>query len=224
MTTEPAEAPGRRAHNREKRRRVIMETAARILVEEGADALVIRKLADAADTTPRTIYVIFGSKEGLLRAMFSDLTGLPHSFMINEEDHLSDILAKMGSFLDRIAAQADIMRPLIFALQYAGLNTERMAMENEMVAVLKASLDSSITSGELSSLTTSSHVAHQLVMTVIQALRRWSQRAMPDMALRPFALYGMTLLLIGAATDDSRKSLQPSLKNYQAELDDLFSG
>ena len=223
MTTEPAEAPGRRAHNREKRRRAIMEAAARILVEHGADGLVIRKLADAADTTPRTIYVIFGSKEGLLRAMFSDLSGLPHSFMINEDDHLSDILAKLGSFLDKIAGQVDIMRPLVFALQYAGLNAERVAMEDEMVAVLKASLDSSITSGELSNLTTSSHVAHQLVMTLIQGLRRWSQRGMPDMALRPFTLYGMTLLLIGAATEEGRRSLQPALKNYQAELDELFA-
>lgn len=47
----------------------IVDAAARILREEGADALTTRRVAAAAGTQAPTIYRLFGDKDGLLRAV-----------------------------------------------------------------------------------------------------------------------------------------------------------
>jgi AcrR family transcriptional regulator len=61
---------GRPKEHGEETRERLLETAGRILAEEGAGAVSVRRLADEAGTSTRAIYSLFGSKEGLLAAMF----------------------------------------------------------------------------------------------------------------------------------------------------------
>ena len=61
---------GRPREHGEETREQLLETAARILSEEGVDAVSVRRLAHEAGTTTRAIYSLFGSKEGLLTALF----------------------------------------------------------------------------------------------------------------------------------------------------------
>ena len=46
-----------------------LAAAERILDEEGLQALSLRRLAEAADTTTRAVYSLFGSKDGLIVAL-----------------------------------------------------------------------------------------------------------------------------------------------------------
>lgn len=48
----------------------LLEAAARTVHERGADAVSVRGLAEEIGTTTRAIYTLFGSKEGLMRALY----------------------------------------------------------------------------------------------------------------------------------------------------------
>jgi AcrR family transcriptional regulator len=50
----------------------LLAAAARLLSEEGADAVSVRRVAAEADTTTRAVYSLFGGKEGLLRRLYHD--------------------------------------------------------------------------------------------------------------------------------------------------------
>jgi AcrR family transcriptional regulator len=52
--------------------RDLLAAAERLLAEGGPEQLSVRRVADAAGTTPRAIYTVFGSKDGLLRALFRE--------------------------------------------------------------------------------------------------------------------------------------------------------
>ena len=51
-------------------RQLLLGAAARRLRDDGVDALSLRRLVDDVDTTTRAVYAVFGSKEGLLRALY----------------------------------------------------------------------------------------------------------------------------------------------------------
>jgi AcrR family transcriptional regulator len=61
---------GRPREHGEETREQLLEAAARLLTEEGPSAVSVRRLAQEVGTSTRAIYSLFGSKEGLLTAMF----------------------------------------------------------------------------------------------------------------------------------------------------------
>jgi AcrR family transcriptional regulator len=57
---------GRPREHNEETRAALLEAAERIVAEGGPTALSVRAVADAAGTTTRAVYSVFGSKDGLL--------------------------------------------------------------------------------------------------------------------------------------------------------------
>jgi AcrR family transcriptional regulator len=57
---------GRPREHNEETRAALLEAAERIVAEGGPAALSVRAVADAAGTTTRAVYSLFGSKDGLL--------------------------------------------------------------------------------------------------------------------------------------------------------------
>jgi AcrR family transcriptional regulator len=63
---------GRPKEHSEETRGRLLDTASRLLGDEGPSALSIRRLADEVGSTTRAIYSLFGSKEGLLSALYRE--------------------------------------------------------------------------------------------------------------------------------------------------------
>lgn len=57
---------GRPKEHNEATRTALLEAAERLVAERGSSALSVRAVAEAADTTTRAVYSLFGSKDGLL--------------------------------------------------------------------------------------------------------------------------------------------------------------
>jgi AcrR family transcriptional regulator len=57
---------GRPREHNEATRAALLEAAERLVAERGPSALSVRAVADAAGTTTRAVYSLFGSKDGLL--------------------------------------------------------------------------------------------------------------------------------------------------------------
>src|SRR5690606_27263791 len=80
----------------------LLDEAERLLAEGGVEAVAVRPVADAADTTTRAVYSLFGSKQGMLQALaergyllLADLVnGLPLT-----DDPVADVMAAgLGGF------------------------------------------------------------------------------------------------------------------------------
>jgi AcrR family transcriptional regulator len=84
-----------REHSEETRARVL-DAASRLLSEEGVSGVSVRRVADAAGTTTRAIYSLFGGKEGLLKQLFHDAAATMtryHEEVPPQDDPVAEILA-----------------------------------------------------------------------------------------------------------------------------------
>jgi AcrR family transcriptional regulator len=87
---------GRPRLHDETTERELLTAAEALLAAEGAEAISVRRLAEAAGTSARAIYSVFGDKAGLMRALFDeafvalqhDLDALPMT-----DDPLADVVA-----------------------------------------------------------------------------------------------------------------------------------
>jgi AcrR family transcriptional regulator len=62
----------RRRLSREERHRQLLDVAWRLVREEGTDALTLPRLSDEADVTKPVVYDHFGTRNGLLIALYRD--------------------------------------------------------------------------------------------------------------------------------------------------------
>ena len=107
-----------RLHDKSTERDLI-RAAERLLATEGAEGLSVRRLAQAAGTSARAIYSVFGSMEGLLGALFreaflaliSDLDAQPPT-----DDPIADLIA-LGDQGFRVWA---LKRPALYGLVFGG--------------------------------------------------------------------------------------------------------
>lgn len=71
MSPQPPVSPRRRLP-REERTRQLLEVAWQLIGDEGTDALTLGKLAEAAGVTKPVVYDHFGTRNGLLAALYED--------------------------------------------------------------------------------------------------------------------------------------------------------
>lgn len=62
----------RRIREKEERKKIILETTKRLIIEKGADSFSMQDVADAAELSKATLYLYFESKEAILVEIFRD--------------------------------------------------------------------------------------------------------------------------------------------------------
>src|SRR6478735_9667665 len=72
MSSQNAEQPRRQRLTREDRQRQLIETAWRIVGDEGTDALTLGRLAERAGVTKPVVYSHFPTRSALLIALYRD--------------------------------------------------------------------------------------------------------------------------------------------------------
>lgn len=86
---------------KEERRRQLLETALAIVREEGTDALTLARLAERAGVTKPIAYEHFGTREGLLIALFKAhddrTTEAVHAALGRGPETLEDVVAIIAS-------------------------------------------------------------------------------------------------------------------------------
>jgi len=89
-------APSRTRMTREQRNRQLMDTAWKMVREEGTDALTLGRLAEEAQVTKPVVYDHFGTREGLLAALYREFDQRQISLMETS-------LAEGGTTLPKVA-------------------------------------------------------------------------------------------------------------------------
>src|SRR5689334_1169393 len=95
------QSPGREAQAAETKKRVLA-AAKKLFQEEGFEFVTIDKVAKAAEVSSPTIYALFQSKRGMLRALMDE--ALP----VEEFEHLVEITRNVKSPQERLKMSAKI--------------------------------------------------------------------------------------------------------------------
>lgn len=120
MTT-PSDAPSRRRLPRAARARQLLETSWMLIAEEGTDALTLGRLAEAAGVTKPVVYDHFGTREGLLVALYEDYdarqTALFDAAIAAAESTLQDKATAFASaYVDCVMTQGREIQGVLAAL------------------------------------------------------------------------------------------------------------
>jgi len=121
MSSPDIEQPRRQRLTREDRQRQLIETAWRIVGEEGTDALTLGHLAERAGVTKPVVYSHFVTRNGLLIALYRDFDGREYAIMEAALDGSEGTLAgKAGaiasSYVDCVLTQGREIPGVVAAL------------------------------------------------------------------------------------------------------------
>ena len=108
---------GRPREHDERTRARLLEAASRILAVEGSAALSVRRIANEVGTTTRAIYSLFGSKQGLVRALCHDgFAALDRrvAAVVPTDDPAADLTAMLAAY--RASA---LERPDLYQVMFA---------------------------------------------------------------------------------------------------------
>lgn len=121
MSSPGTEQPRRQRLTREQRQRQLIETAWRIVGEEGTDALTLGRLAERAGVAKPVVYSHFATRSGLLIALYRDFDAREFAVMDAAlEASEASLAGKAGaiasSYVDCVLAQGREIPGVVAAL------------------------------------------------------------------------------------------------------------
>lgn len=121
MSSPAPDQPRRQRLTREQRQRQLIDTAWRIVGEEGTDALTLGRLAERAGVAKPVVYSHFATRSGLLIALYRDFDAREFAVMDAAlEDSEASLAGKAGaiasSYVDCVLAQGREIPGVVAAL------------------------------------------------------------------------------------------------------------
>jgi AcrR family transcriptional regulator len=119
-----------REHGPKTRERILI-AADRLLAEQGTEALSMRRIADEVGTTTRAVYSLFGGKDGLLNALYTQLADTLlklHNGIEPSADPVSELLP-----LSLAYRNSALRHPNLYQLMF-GINTPGFVPDAREVA------------------------------------------------------------------------------------------
>ena len=112
----------RKRLTREQRLEQLLDVARRLAAEEGTDALTLGRLAEAAGITKPTVYDHFGTREGLLTALYQDFEArqnllIDAAMAAGEASLAGKARAIADSYLDCVLAEGREIPGVLAALE-----------------------------------------------------------------------------------------------------------
>lgn len=118
---------GRPREHDERTGEALLDVAERFLAERGEAAVTVRAVADAADTTTRAVYAVFGSKQGLTGALagrgYRLLAGWVRELDVTADPAADLVEVGIGGFR-RFA----LSRPHLFRLTFERISAQTVAL------------------------------------------------------------------------------------------------
>jgi AcrR family transcriptional regulator len=135
VNRKPAASHSRRRLTREERYRQLLDVAWSVVREEGTDALTLGRLSQRAEVAKPVVYDHFGTRSGLLAAMYSEFDARQHALMdaaLEKGRATLEDRAKViaSSYVDCVLAQGHEIPEVIAALA-GSPELERVKREGE---------------------------------------------------------------------------------------------
>jgi AcrR family transcriptional regulator len=202
----------------ERRERIL--DAARRLIRSAGTGFSMRALAEESQVSLATPYNLFGSKGGvldaLLNASLDNVDRATHTF--RSTDPIERVLEVAGIAADVYARDPAFYQPLMQFLLGAREVVHRPRFIARSLALWNRTVQAAVRHRLVSADVAAGPLARQLMINFAGVLELWIHEELDEDGLRDQALYGSTLLLLGAALPTARGRLVKRLDAIARKL------
>ncbi len=216
VETTLAQAVGARVRARSTRR--ILDAARQLIDVDGVDSFSMRRLADSADVSVRTIYNLFGDKQGLLAALVRD------SF-----DAMEVVVGELGAtdpierIWEAVTVSVEVNCQYVPRAVVAAITTDTRLQRDVASywpghAMTLDALESATRSRALRADIGPAALMEQAGIVFMHLLWRWSQGEIDQDELTAAALHAFDVCLLAVATPATRTRLLAHVDGLQSRL------
>ena len=189
----------------EKRRRIIVTAAQRLIAEQEESAFTIRKLARAADVSVATIYNLIGDRNEVLLAVCKELTNQIRQDITDPDT--DDVILIIETRLEQLINLTKI-REKVFRSSYTAFDllSQQKAFQSETNEMQKASEEDwteliriAQNAGSLKSQLPAELIGKQIYRVYLSATKDWAYRRMSFKDYRTTARLGVYVALLADA-------------------------
>lgn len=211
MTT-PSAAAARGARRRERTRVAVLDAAEQLLSERSPDDIRIEEVAAEAGISPASVYVHFGTKEGLVAAVVQRLLAIAVDALMGaytaEGTAFDQVIASGRAYIDLLVKHPALTRYIVVnGLREPESDIERLVAEK--IALLRGEFETriqaAVDAGEMTQPTDSRLVSYFLFGAwngvASLALRKDGSRLEPD-EVEAAVLGAIQVLIEGAAPQE----------------------
>ncbi len=177
---------GRPRLHDEATRKNLLRAGAALVAKEGANAVSVRRIADAAGTSTRAVYSVFGGKKGLIAALcregFVELLRAVEKLPRTGDPARDLVRAGIGGFRRFALAQPDLFHFVFERLQRDERTPADLAVGGEALAMLRDRVQRLADAGLLADhsvelAATAFHALCQGLVSMELQERRWDSRS-----------------------------------------------
>ncbi len=192
----------------------------------------MRRLAQQAQVSTRTLYNLYGAKEDIVYALMSETMASIDEILQESSD--PDPLARSYTLtrlsVERLLEGEELHRNLIRASKLEPGSSREPLLIAQMRSMHEILLGQAREQGQLRPGFSPRVLAHQLVITYGQGVRFWGNGVLDRHSLRVHSLHSWGLVLLGAVTDSAREpiaavvaELHPEAERVIDRLEELFA-
>jgi len=201
-----------------KRKRRILDSARRLIVEGGVDALAMRQLAEGAQVSVRTLYNLFGNKDDILDALVAELL---HELDRTIEglvlgDPVERCKAIVRVSIDRLIQDQVVYRPVLRA-QSRRLRSYGEA-DRQSLATIRIALEEAAQRRMIAAQFSPTNLADQLYSGLQHVILLWAHGVLDDSQARAKATHSCALIFLAAGTPKTRATVLEELPALEDEL------
>jgi AcrR family transcriptional regulator len=212
-----------REAGKSRRRRQILDAARELIEADGREALSMRRLAECAQLSTRTLYNLYGAKEDILYALMAE--SMLEVDVKLAKLSLADPLERSRAMV-AVAADQLCSRPKLNRALYRGFEIQ-VGRAREVVTLGRRSQEAALQTAQDQGLllrTVSARVlAHYINIGYGQAVRLWCREVLDNAQLKAQALHQRALYLIAVAVPATRARFERDLEGLAPELNSLVS-
>ena len=210
-----------REAGKSRRRRQILDAARQLIEADGREALSMRRLAECAELSTRTLYNLYGAKEDILYALMEEngreldaaLAKLSLACPLDRSRAVINVAVEMAN------ASAALNKALIRGVDIGAVGRSRDAVQMSRTrARHEAVISEAMDQGLLLRTTSPCLLAHHIVLAFGQLCRFWSREAISAAELRANAQHARVLYLLSVAAPSSRPRLERELEALAPEV------
>jgi AcrR family transcriptional regulator len=213
-----------REAGKSRRRRQILDAARKLIETDGREALSMRRLAECAQLSTRTLYNLYGAKEDILYALLDDNSREIEAGIakLSLACPLDRSRALINVHVDVADSRPAINRALIRGIEVGAVGRSR---DNEQMSRTRsrheAVIAEAMEKGMLLRITSPRALAHHIVLAFGQACRLWSREAISTAEFRAQTQHTRVLYLLSVAAPHIRPRLERELDALGPEVQAL---
>jgi len=211
---------GKRELGKERRRRQILDAAARLVEADGLEGLTMRRLSDGAGVSYATVYNLVGSKEDVLVALLrSRLEEVGVELATSAlRDPLERARVLVARVVDHFVARPRLYRPLVVAVHEPAAGARGLPIRLRTIELHETAIREAMERGLLRRDLDPHVLARHVTLAVNSAIRRWAAGESSATAFRAEAEYALAVSLLGIAAPSTRKKLLAELRACERTL------